>query len=128
MHVNGTYGDHITLDVISWMYDVHIQVISSLGPHAIVNIKQENGWQTIVLGHYSEGQGDHCVCLRSAPNFDCSEYEYDKPISDIDNIQIELDDHTSGMDNIQTECDEHNIDMDNIQTELDKHNSDMDNI
>ena len=91
MRLNGTYGDHITLDATSRMYNVHIQVISSLGLQATVNINQENGQQTTVLRYYAEGQGDHYVCLRSTPNFDCSEYEYDEPISDIDNIQTELD-------------------------------------
>ena len=105
-----------------------MQVISSLGPQATVNINQENGRQTMVLGHYTEEQGDHYVCLRFPPSSDCSEYEYREPISDIDNIQTELDEHISDMDNIQTELDEHNSDMYNIQTELDEHNSDMDNI
>ena len=82
----------------------------------------------MVLGHYTEGQGDHYVCLRSTPKFDCSEYEYNEPIFDIGNIQTELDEHNINVDNIQTELDEHNSDMDNIQTELDEHNSDMDNI
>ena len=91
MRLNGTYGDHITLDATSRMYNVHIQVISSLGLQATVNINQENGQQTTVLRYYAEGHGDHYVCLRSTPNFDCSEYEYDEPISDIDNIQTELD-------------------------------------
>ena len=75
MRLNGTYGDHIILDAISRMYNVYIQVISSLGPKATVNINQENGRQTIVLEHYTEGQGDHYVCLRVMSNFDCSEYE-----------------------------------------------------
>ena len=82
----------------------------------------------MVLGHYAEGQGDHYVCLRCALNFDCSEQQYDEPISDIENIQTALDEYTSDMDSMQTELDKHNIDMDNIQTELDKHNSDMINM
>ena len=105
-----------------------MQVISSLGPQATVNINEENGRQTMVLGHYTKEQGDHYVCLRFPPSSDCSEYEYREPISDIDNIQTELDEHISDMDNIQTELDEHNSDLYNIQTELDQHNSDMDNI
>ena len=75
MRLNGTYGDHIILDAISRMYNVYIQVIFSLGRQATVNINQENGRQTIVLEHYTEGQGDHYVCLRVMSNFDCSEYE-----------------------------------------------------
>ena len=82
----------------------------------------------MVSVHYAEGQGNHYVCLRSTPNFDCSEYKYDEPISDIDNIQIEIHEHSSDMDNIQTELDEHNSDMESIHTELDQHKSDVDNI
>ena len=73
--LNGTYSDHIILGVISIMYNVCIQVISSLGPQATVNINQENGRQTMVVRHYAERQGDHYVCLRSNPNFDSSEQE-----------------------------------------------------
>ena len=61
MCLNGIYGDHITLDTISRMYNVHIQVISSLAPQAAVNINQENGQQTMVFGLYAEGQGDQCL-------------------------------------------------------------------
>ena len=126
MHLNGTYGDHITLDLISQMYNVHIQVISLLGLQATININQQTGWQTMVLGHFVEGQGDH-ICWRSMPNFGCSEYKYDEPIPDTGNIQTELDKQNSDMDNILTECDEHNTDMDNIQTQPDKHNNDINN-
>ena len=65
---------------------------------------------------------------QSALNFDYSEYEYDEPIPDIDNMQTELDKHKSGMDNIQMKLGEHNNDMGSKQTEHDQHNSDMDNI
>ena len=61
MHLNGTYGDHITLDLISQMYNVHIQVMSLLGLQATININQQTGWQTMVLGHFVKGQGDH-IC------------------------------------------------------------------
>ena len=49
IRLNGTYGDHITLDAISLMYNVCIQVISSLGPQATVKINQENGPQAMVM-------------------------------------------------------------------------------
>ena len=45
MRLNGKFGDHITLDAISRMYNLHIQGISSLRPQATVNINQENGRQ-----------------------------------------------------------------------------------
>ena len=58
--------------------------------------------------------------LNLTNNFECSEYEYNKPISGTDNIKTELDEDTSDMDNIQAEPDEHNSDMDNMQTEFDE--------
>ena len=45
----------------------------------------------MVLRHYTKVQGDHYICLRSTPNFDCSEYQYEEPTSYTDNIQTELD-------------------------------------
>ena len=37
----------------------------SLGPQAAVDINPGNTQQqTLILGHYAEGQGDHYVCLR----------------------------------------------------------------
>ena len=55
----------------------------------------------MVLEHYAEGQSDRYVCLRSTPNFECSEYEYNKPISGIDSIKTELDEDTNDTDNIK---------------------------
>ena len=47
------------------LYNVCIQVISSLEPGAAVDINPGNTQQqTLILGHYTEGQGDHYVCLR----------------------------------------------------------------
>ena len=54
IRLNGTHSDHITLDSISRINNVHIQIISSLGLQVTVNMNQENGWHTMVLGHYAE--------------------------------------------------------------------------
>ena len=75
IRLNGTCGYHITLDAISRMYNICIQVISSISPQATININQENGRQAMVMRHYAERLGDHYVCLRSTPNFDSSEQE-----------------------------------------------------
>ena len=46
--------------------NVYIQVISSLGTQATVYIinPENTQQQTLILGHYAEGQGDHYMCLR----------------------------------------------------------------
>ena len=72
----------------------------------------------MALGHYVEGQGDHYICLRFTPNFDCSKYKYDELISDTDNVQTKLDKHTTDMDNLQTKLDEHKSDMDTYKVNL----------
>ena len=43
IRLNGTHSDHITLDSISRINNVHIQIISSLGLQVTVNMNQENG-------------------------------------------------------------------------------------
>ena len=43
IRLNGTHGDHITLDSTSRINNVHIQIISSLGLQVTVNMNQENG-------------------------------------------------------------------------------------
>ena len=48
------------------MNNVYIQLISSLGTQATVYIinPENTQQQTLILGHYAEGQGDHYMCLR----------------------------------------------------------------
>ena len=43
IRLNGTHSDHITLNSISRINNVHIQIISSLGLQVTVNMNQENG-------------------------------------------------------------------------------------
>ena len=43
IRLNGTHSDHITLESISRINNVHIQIISSLGLQVTVNMNQENG-------------------------------------------------------------------------------------
>ena len=46
--------------------NVYIQVISSLGTQATVDIinLENTQQQTLILGRYAEGHGDHYMCLR----------------------------------------------------------------
>ncbi|XP_071083861.1 uncharacterized protein [Haliotis cracherodii] len=62
----GTYGDHITLQAVSDMFNVDIIVHSSLGGDATVNIvpAYSVATQTISLGHFAEEEGEHYVALQ----------------------------------------------------------------
>ena len=57
IRLNWIYGDHITLDAISRVYNVHANVISSLGRQATVNINQERGRQKWFWGIMQKGKG-----------------------------------------------------------------------
>lgn len=60
-----TYCFQTILNTVAYLYNVCIWVISSLEPRAAVDINPGNTQQqTLILRHYTEGQGDHYVCLR----------------------------------------------------------------
>ena len=67
MSQQGTYGDHITLQRASELFNVQVLVISTLGPDATTLIAPSNIYDEnlplVVLGHIAEGQGDHYVSL-----------------------------------------------------------------
>ena len=61
----GTYGDHITLQAASNLYNIEIEIASSLEYHARTMIQPEE-YEPITrfcLGHYAEGDGEHYVAL-----------------------------------------------------------------
>ena len=52
------------MNAVAHLYNVCIQVILSLGPEAALDINPgSTQHQTLIFGHYTEGQGDHYVCL-----------------------------------------------------------------
>ncbi len=61
----GTYGDHLTLQAASNIFNVQITVHSSLGVEANTMISPFTGAgvANFNLGHFAEGQGEHYVCL-----------------------------------------------------------------
>ena len=91
MSQDETFGDQITLQAIADLYSVHIGIVSTLGPQGSVDINEENGTQTLILGHFAEGQGDYHICLRQNTNLDDSMVDfnlYKKPVM-ISKILIE---------------------------------------
>ena len=65
MALSGTYGDHITLQAASNLYNTKIEIASSLGHHARTMIQPQE-YEPITrfcLGHFSEGDGEHYVAL-----------------------------------------------------------------
>ena len=62
---NGTYGDHITLQAITNLFNVQLVIYSTLGTLATQTITPVNGCPiaTFYLGHFAEGAGEHYVCL-----------------------------------------------------------------
>ena len=67
MEKSGTYGDNVTLQRASEMYNVQFIVLSSIGPHATQIVLPSGRYspelQTLVLGHFAEGDGEHHVNL-----------------------------------------------------------------
>ncbi|XP_041480373.1 uncharacterized protein LOC121427867 [Lytechinus variegatus] len=72
MSSNGSYGDHLTLQAIADIFHIQILVISSLnGGTTLISPEINEGniftldVPYIVLGHLSEGNGEHYVSLTS---------------------------------------------------------------
>ena len=66
MERKGTYGDEITLRMISNMFNVEIAAVSKLGQDGIVRIIPENSFPLfqVTLGHFTKNQGFDHVALR----------------------------------------------------------------
>ena len=66
MDIERTYGDELTLRAFANIFNIEIEIVSTLGNGSWVSINPENsnplGW--FILGHFAEGQGDHYVCLQ----------------------------------------------------------------
>ena len=61
MAQSGTYGDHITLKAASNLYNIKIEIASSLGHHARTMIQPQE-YEPITrfcFGHFAEGDGEH---------------------------------------------------------------------
>jgi len=70
MGLDGTYGDHITLGVISRLFNVQFLVFSNIGPEATRLISWDGETRNpdmslILLGHFAENDGEHYVCIEA---------------------------------------------------------------
>ena len=70
MEQDETYGDQITSQAFSNIYNIQICVLSTLGVGADVDIQPQvdssdnvQNYQQVFLGHCAEGQGEHYVAL-----------------------------------------------------------------
>ena len=64
--IESTYGDKLTLRPLSNIFNIEIEIVSTLGNDGRVSINPENSnpLGRITLGYFAEGQGDHYVCLQ----------------------------------------------------------------
>ena len=64
--IESTYGDKLTLRPLSNIFNIEIEIVSTLGNDGRVSINPENSnpLGRITLGYFVEGQGHHYVCLQ----------------------------------------------------------------
>ena len=66
----GTYGDHITLQRCTVIYNVQFMVLSSLGPAATSIISMTGRYNehipTLYVNHLEEGQGKHYLSIEGS--------------------------------------------------------------
>ena len=64
---DGTYGDHITLQRASQIFNFQFLIVSTLGLDAASVISPSGDYckslPLLVLGHLAKGQGEHCTSL-----------------------------------------------------------------
>ena len=65
MITDGTYGDHLTLQTIANLYQIQLDIISSLGEDHATHIVPQDSEPVAMfaLGHFSEDHGMHYVSL-----------------------------------------------------------------
>ena len=66
MDIEGTYGNSLTLRAFANIFNIEIEIVSTLGNDGRVSINPENSnpLERITLKHFAEGQGDNYVCLQ----------------------------------------------------------------
>lgn len=107
MSQNGTFGDHITLQAASNLFNIAFVVISSLGAGATATLSpmDSNPLCTFMLGHYAENAGEHYVCLENEPDWTgdtTTACEQSPPVSPGDNnIPMDSDTPLQEMDGNQ---------------------------
>ena len=66
MDLESTYGDERTLRAFANIFNIEIEIVSTLSNDGRVSINPENSnpLGQITLGHFAESQSDHYVCLQ----------------------------------------------------------------
>ena len=66
MNIEGTYEDELTLRAFANMFNIEIEIVSTLSNdgRASINPENLNTLGRITLGHFAEGQGGCYVCLQ----------------------------------------------------------------
>ena len=63
MQHSGTYGDHLTLQRTSTIFNVQFMIVSTLGVDATAILSPHGHYDEspplLILGHFAEGCGDH---------------------------------------------------------------------
>ena len=109
MNKDGTYGDQITLQAASNIFNVQITVHSSLGVEATTMISPftQVGVTNFNLGHFAEGQGEHYVCLEvevdGAENCSSDKQE-NQELSNEDENDTEKAEDNNGKRENKTNC------------------------
>jgi len=65
---DGSYGDQLTPYAAANLYNIDIQIVSSLGAGGqhVFSPSASNSTATVYLGHFAENQGEHHVSLEQA--------------------------------------------------------------
>ena len=66
MNIEDTYGDKRNLRAFANIFNIEIEIVSTLSNDVRVSINPENSnpLGRITLGYFVEGQGNHYVCLQ----------------------------------------------------------------
>lgn len=73
MAKSGVYGDEITLFGIASLYRIQVTVVSTIGPGAQISINQAERNRECILGHFTERNGEHYLCLERNSEFKSEE-------------------------------------------------------
>lgn len=106
MAQNSTYGDQLSLQAMANLYLVEIIVISSLGPEGRTVISPQNCEPVaqVLLGHFSEDEGIHYVCLVAnnrvhQESDEKTRKENENILEDGEENEHEQNDHENGIEN-----------------------------
>lgn len=100
MSRDGTYGDEITLRAVSEIYNVEINIVSTLGHGGFRRISPQNSepMHQITLGHFAEGQGFHYIVLNGNNNNQPLESELEREQDVLENLSTCSSNHDIAND------------------------------